>query len=95
MTSGPATEPAAPEIGTRTPVFALVREDGTVDAGELYAVAETLGTTGQQVRLCLKRLVAEGRFTQEGRGRKARLSAPTRSATSSRRTRATSGSSPP
>ncbi|WP_405680795.1 transcriptional regulator [Streptomyces sp. NBC_00868] len=75
MTSGPSMEPAAPEIGTRTLVFALVREDGTVDAGELYAVAEALGMTDQQVRLCLKRLVAEGRFTQEGRGRKARLHA--------------------
>ncbi|MCX5582783.1 PaaX family transcriptional regulator C-terminal domain-containing protein [Streptomyces erythrochromogenes] len=73
MTSRPAAEPAAPGIGTRTLVFALVREDGTVEAGELYAVAEALGMTDQQVRLCLKRLVAEGRFTQEGRGRKARL----------------------
>ncbi|MFE0577449.1 PaaX family transcriptional regulator C-terminal domain-containing protein [Streptomyces sp. NPDC058874] len=75
MTSRPAAEPATPGIGTRTLVFALVREDGTVDAGELYDVAETLGMTDQQVRLCLKRLVAEGRFTQEGRGRKARLRA--------------------
>ncbi|MFF9981659.1 PaaX family transcriptional regulator C-terminal domain-containing protein [Streptomyces erythrochromogenes] len=73
MTSRPAAEPATPGIGTRTLVFALVREDGTVDAGELYAVAEALGMSDQQVRLCVKRLVAEGRFTQEGRGRKARL----------------------
>lgn len=73
--AGRATEPATPGIGTRTLVFALVRDDGTVDAGELYAIAETLGMTDQQVRLCLKRLVAEGRFTQEGRGRKAVLRA--------------------
>ncbi|MGW4054828.1 PaaX family transcriptional regulator C-terminal domain-containing protein [Streptomyces sp. NPDC004779] len=66
---------ATPEIGTRTLVLALVREDGTVDAGELYSVAEALGMTDQQVRLCLKRLVAEGRFTQDGRGRKAVLRA--------------------
>ncbi|WP_149182293.1 PaaX family transcriptional regulator C-terminal domain-containing protein [Streptomyces sp. TRM49041] len=71
----PAAEAAAPGIGTRTLVFALVREDGSVDAGELYAVAGALGMTDQQVRLCLKRLVAEGRFTQEGRGRKALLHA--------------------
>ncbi|MFF9628625.1 PaaX family transcriptional regulator C-terminal domain-containing protein [Streptomyces fradiae] len=71
----PAAEPAAPQIATRTLVFALVREDGTVDAGELYTVAGALGMTDQQVRLCLKRLVAEGRFTQEGRGRKAVLRA--------------------
>ncbi|WP_405193245.1 PaaX family transcriptional regulator C-terminal domain-containing protein [Streptomyces anulatus] len=64
-----------PEIPTRLLVHALVREDGTVDAGELYAVAGLLGMTDQQVRLCVKRLVAEGRFTQEGRGRKAVLRA--------------------
>ncbi|MFF2776098.1 PaaX family transcriptional regulator C-terminal domain-containing protein [Streptomyces sp. NPDC058052] len=79
MTSRPATaraaEPAAPEIGTRTLVLALVREDGTIDAGELYAVAESLGMTDQQVRLCLKRLVTDGRLTQDGRGRKAVLRA--------------------
>ncbi|MFF8288705.1 PaaX family transcriptional regulator C-terminal domain-containing protein [Streptomyces sp. NPDC016309] len=56
-------------------VHALVREDGTVDAGELYTVAGLLGMTDQQVRLCVKRLVGEGRFTQEGRGRKAVLRA--------------------
>ncbi|MFE2872434.1 MULTISPECIES: PaaX family transcriptional regulator C-terminal domain-containing protein [unclassified Embleya] len=54
-------------------VHALIRADGTVDAGELYSVAGTLDMTDQQVRLCIKRLVAEGRFTHEGRGRKALL----------------------
>ncbi|MEU2799675.1 PaaX family transcriptional regulator C-terminal domain-containing protein [Streptomyces sp. NPDC007117] len=81
MTSTPAgtpeTEPAPPAISTRTLVFALVREDGTVHADELYSVAEAIGMTDQQVRLCVKRLVAEGRFTQEGRGRRARLHATT------------------
>ncbi|MGW1927511.1 hypothetical protein ACWCQ0_53955, partial [Streptomyces massasporeus] len=62
-------------IPTRTLVHALVRTDGTVDAGELYAVAGLLSMTDQQVRLCVKRLVAEGRFTHEGRGRKAVLRA--------------------
>ncbi|MEU2658290.1 PaaX family transcriptional regulator C-terminal domain-containing protein [Streptomyces sp. NPDC007325] len=56
-------------------VHALVREDGTVGADELYSVAGTLGMSDQQVRLCVKRLVAEGRFTQEGRGRRALLHA--------------------
>jgi phenylacetic acid degradation operon negative regulatory protein len=56
-------------------VHALVREDGTVDAGELYSVAGLLGMTDQQVRLCVKRLVTDGRFTQDGRGRKAVLRA--------------------
>ncbi|MEU9146680.1 PaaX family transcriptional regulator C-terminal domain-containing protein [Streptomyces sp. NPDC048349] len=63
------------EIPTRMLVHALIREDGTVDADELYTVATTLGMSDQQVRLCIKRLVAEGRFTHEGRGRKAQLHA--------------------
>ncbi|MER7486127.1 PaaX family transcriptional regulator C-terminal domain-containing protein [Streptomyces sp. NPDC126497] len=58
-------------------VHALIREDGTVGADELYAVANTLGMSDQQVRLCVKRLVTEGRFTHEGRGRKAELHATT------------------
>lgn len=60
-------------IATRILVDSLVREDGTVAAGELYTVAAALGMTDQQVRLCVKRLVAEGRFTHEGRGRRALL----------------------
>ncbi|WP_051178787.1 phage repressor protein [Nocardia concava] len=53
----------------------MIREDATIDAGELYDVAAALGMSDQQVRLCIKRLVAEGRFTHEGRGRKAVLRA--------------------
>ncbi|MFG2982685.1 PaaX family transcriptional regulator C-terminal domain-containing protein [Streptomyces sp. NPDC048258] len=60
-------------IPTRLVVHALVREDGTVDAAELYEVAGELGMTDQQVRLCVKRLVVEGRFAVEGRGRRAVL----------------------
>ncbi|MFC8918339.1 PaaX family transcriptional regulator C-terminal domain-containing protein [Streptomyces sp. NPDC057116] len=66
---------ARPQVPTRLLVHALVREDGTVDAGELYGVAGLLGMTDQQVRLCVKRLVTDGRFTQDGRGRKAVLRA--------------------
>ncbi|MCF4138940.1 transcriptional regulator [Streptomyces sp. Tue 6430] len=76
MNSTPAPAGSAddgPEIPTRLLVHALVREDGTVDAGELYTVAGLLGMSDQQIRLCVKRLVAEGRFTQEGRGRRATL----------------------
>lgn len=62
-------------IATRALVHALVRDDGTVAADELHAVAATLGMTDQQVRLCVKRLVTEGRFTREGRGRAAVLRA--------------------
>ncbi|CAM5245843.1 PaaX family transcriptional regulator C-terminal domain-containing protein [Streptomyces avidinii] len=60
-------------IPTRMVVHALVREDGTVAGGELYEVAGLLGMTDQQVRLCVKRLVSEGRFTAQGRGRRAVL----------------------
>ncbi|WP_449345139.1 PaaX family transcriptional regulator C-terminal domain-containing protein [Streptomyces narbonensis] len=73
--TGTTGDAGAVNVPTRTLVHALVREDGTVDAGELYTVAGLLGMTDQQVRLCVKRLVAEGRFTHEGRGRKAVLRA--------------------
>ncbi|GAA1306412.1 transcriptional regulator [Streptomyces sanglieri] len=66
---------ARAQVPTRLLVHALVRQGGTVDAGELYEVAGILGMSDQQVRLCVKRLVAEGRFTHEGRGRKAVLRA--------------------
>ncbi|WP_338497962.1 PaaX family transcriptional regulator C-terminal domain-containing protein [Streptomyces sp. SJL17-4] len=71
----PTDDSAWTPLPTRTLVHALVRTDGTVDAGELYTVAGLLSMTDQQVRLCVKRLVAEGRFTHEGRGRKAVLRA--------------------
>ncbi|HET6859007.1 MAG TPA: transcriptional regulator, partial [Streptomyces sp.] len=61
------------EVPTRTLVHALIRADGTVHADELYDVAALLGMSDQQVRLSVKRLVTDGRFTQEGRGRKALL----------------------
>jgi len=52
-------------------VHALIREDGTVGADELYTVANILGISDpvhQTPR-------AEGRFTHQGRGRKAELRA--------------------
>lgn len=63
------------DISTRSVVESMIREDATIATGELYDVANILGMSDQQVRLCIKRLVAEGRFTQEGRGRKAILHA--------------------
>ncbi|WP_067830258.1 PaaX family transcriptional regulator C-terminal domain-containing protein [Nocardia inohanensis] len=62
-------------IPTRTLVESMIREDASIDAGELYAVGNALGMSDQQVRLCVRRLVGEGQFTQEGRGRKALLRA--------------------
>ncbi|OJF12674.1 PaaX family transcriptional regulator C-terminal domain-containing protein [Couchioplanes caeruleus] len=70
---GPSRTDTSAVITTRLLVHAMVREDGTVDADGLYTVAGALDMTDQQVRLCIKRLVAEGRFTHEGRGRKALL----------------------
>ncbi|WP_395292832.1 PaaX family transcriptional regulator C-terminal domain-containing protein [Kitasatospora hibisci] len=67
------TEEPRAEVPTRTLVEGLVRADGTVDAGELYDVAGALGMSDQQVRLCIKRMAAEGLLVQEGRGRRAVL----------------------
>lgn len=67
--AGAAVGPAIP---TRTLVLGMVRPDGTLPADDLYRVAEACGMTDQQVRLCLRRLVAEGALThQHGRGRRA------------------------
>lgn len=72
METGPVH---AVEVPTRTLVEGMLRDDATIDAGALYDVANTLGMTDQQVRLCIKRLVADGQFIQDGRGRKAVLRA--------------------
>ena len=63
------------EVPTRILIEGLLRTDGTVDGRTLYATADALCKTDQQVRLCIKRLVTEGKFTQEGRGRQATLRA--------------------
>ena len=55
------------EIPTRVLVFGMVRPDGTVLAAELYPVAEACGQTAEQVRSCLRRLVAEGLHRPRGR----------------------------
>ncbi len=60
-----------PECSSR----AWFGRDSTVDAGELYSVANALGMSDQQVRLCIRRLVTDGQFVQEGRGRRAVLRA--------------------
>ncbi|MDP0398429.1 PaaX family transcriptional regulator C-terminal domain-containing protein [Tsukamurella strandjordii] len=62
-------------ISTRALIESMLRSDATIDAGELYEVAGLLGMGDQQVRLAIKRLVAEGRFTHSGRGRGAVLTA--------------------
>src|SRR5207248_1494612 len=54
------------EIPTRTLVFGMVGEDGTVAAADLYAVAEACGQSAEQVRSCLRRLVTEGLLIRSG-----------------------------
>ena len=69
-----STTPWAPtdvEIPTRVLVLGMAHHDGTIVADELYPVADACGLTGDQVRSCLRRLVAEELFTRSGDGRDA------------------------
>lgn len=63
------------EVPTRMLVLGMVRQDGSLEAGELYTVAEACGQSVEQVRSCLRRLVAEGLFVRHGEGRDARFDA--------------------
>ena len=54
-------------IPTRVLVLGMAHQDGTIVADELYPVAEACGQTAEQVRSCLRRLVAEGLFARDGR----------------------------
>ena len=49
----------------------MAHADGTVESAELFPVAEACGLTSDQVRSCLRRMVAEGLFSQVGGGRTA------------------------
>lgn len=61
----------AVEVPTRVLVFGMARPDGTIDAGELYDVAAACGQSDEQVRSCLRRLVAERLLERQGTGRTA------------------------
>ena len=63
------------EIPTRVLVLGMTHDDGTILASELYPVAEACGQSADQVRSCLRRLVAEGLFTRTGEGREASFAA--------------------
>src|SRR5437763_16992847 len=56
----------------------MAHEDGTIDAAELYPVADACGQSGEQVRSCLRRLVGEGLFVRQGTGGGARFEATAR-----------------
>lgn len=71
MTHLTKPETAHREIGSRSFVLGMLRSDGTVEAEDLYVVGEKLGFSVHQIRLVTARLVDEGVFLQQGRGRKA------------------------
>jgi phenylacetic acid degradation operon negative regulatory protein len=56
-------------IPTRVLVLGMAHENGTILTEEVLPVAEACRQTPEQVRSCLRRLVREGLFTREGRGR--------------------------
>ncbi len=59
-------ESSTVSIPTRVLALGMAHEDGTLLAEELYPVAEACGQTTDQVRSCLRRLVAEGLFVRTG-----------------------------
>lgn len=59
-------------VPTRLLVYGMAHPDGTVDASELFTVAQACGLSDDQVRSCLRRMTAEGLFTRDGNGRSAR-----------------------
>jgi phenylacetic acid degradation operon negative regulatory protein len=59
------------DIPTRVLVLGMTRADGTVATADLLPVAEACGQSPEQVRSCLRRLVAEGLFVRRGAGREA------------------------
>jgi phenylacetic acid degradation operon negative regulatory protein len=56
-------------IPTRVLVLGMAHENGTILSEELLPVAAACGLTPDQVRSCLRRLVAEGLFVRQGTGR--------------------------
>ncbi|MFN8050602.1 MAG: PaaX family transcriptional regulator C-terminal domain-containing protein [Acidimicrobiales bacterium] len=64
-----------PSVPTRLLVLGLAHRNGDILTSELWPVTEACGLTADQVRSCLRRLVAEGLFTRDGEGRDAVLKA--------------------
>jgi phenylacetic acid degradation operon negative regulatory protein len=58
-------------IPTRVLVLGMAHDDGTIRADEVYPVGEACGQTTEQLRSCLRRLVAEDLFVRQGNGRTA------------------------
>lgn len=71
--NGTTTPPAGggATIPTRVLVLGMAHDDGTIHVEEVLPVAEACGQSPEQVRSCLRRLVAEGLLTRAGSGRDA------------------------
>jgi len=52
-------------------VLGMAHADGSLDAEEVFGTAQACGLSADQVRSCLRRLVAEGLFERDGSGRAA------------------------
>jgi phenylacetic acid degradation operon negative regulatory protein len=59
------------DLPTRLLVLGMARRDGTIHAAEVAPVAAACRRSPEQVRSCLRRLVAEGLFAREGTGPRA------------------------
>ena len=59
------------DLPTRMLVLGLARHDGSILAVDAFPVADACGRSPEQVRSCLRRLVAEGLFTRDGQGQRA------------------------
>jgi phenylacetic acid degradation operon negative regulatory protein len=59
------------DLPTRMLVLGLARHDGSILAADALPVADACGRSPEQVRSCLRRLVAEGLFTRDGQGQRA------------------------
>ena len=59
------------DIPTRTLVFGLTDRHGAIGLGDLLSVAQACNLSEDQVRSCLRRLVAEGLYERRGEGREA------------------------
>lgn len=79
-TGAPAAAEAAPparralddrDLPTRMLLLGLARDDGSILGAEAFDVAGACRRSPEQVRSCLRRLVAEGLFLREGTGQRA------------------------
>jgi len=59
------------DLPTRMLVLGLARHDGSILAADAFPVADACGRSPEQVRSCLRRLLAEGLFTRDGQGQRA------------------------